>query len=376
MPLGLGAPSVESPQRHTLAPTNQQSMPSNTKKSPAPHIYLFHGHDTFSLSEKIAAWKNRFAKKYSVEAISDFDCEEMVSSPISSKMGLDTISTISLSDPLVQLKNALSGKTLFSATSLVIVRNVFSKKAGVAREMLCQYLPTLSGETFCVLVDEKRDPKSELSKLLTQLSKGSTCSVEEFIIPAGPVLKNWIVARTKKTGGSFDPRALAFFTGALEHEPPSLWHCDNEIKKLVSYSTGNPITVDDIRTLSCLPTSAHVFNLSDALLGGNITAALKEAHCLTPLLRALAFLMTQFRSFLVLKNMEEDGQPEEVIAETLSWNPRRVWVVRKKLEHHTTQSLKAAYTGLLDLERIIKTGSADPVLSLDLFVKKTTEPAQ
>lgn len=362
---------------------------SKTIEKKPPHIYLFYGPDSFSIAEKIVAWKHRFAEKYSAAAINVFDCEEMAK-----EMGSGTNSLREIEpDPISLLKNALSGRTLFSATSLVIVRNVFSKKAETAREMLCHYLPTLSSETFCVLTDEKRDPKSALSKLLTQLSKKGVCSAEEFIVPTGPMLKNWIAARTQAAGGSFDSRARAVFADALEQKGGndedtkkiSLWHCDNEIKKLASYSAGAPITVDDIAALSCLPTSAHVFDLSDALLSGNAPATLKVAHYLigpyktgiqAPLLRALAFLMTQFRSFLVLKNMEEDGQPEEVIAETLSWNPKRVWAVRKKLQRHTTQSLKAAYTGLLDLERIIKTGSADALLSLDLFIKKTTEGAQ
>ncbi|MBI4252697.1 DNA polymerase III subunit delta [Candidatus Uhrbacteria bacterium] len=342
-----------------------------------PNIYLFCGPDSFSITEKITSWKARFAQKYGAGGISVFDCEEL---------GDDVLM-------LQGVKNALSGRTLFSAISLIIIKNVFSKKAGGCQEMLCRYLPALSSDAFCVLIDEKRDPKSELSKLLTQLSKEGVCSIEEFIIPAGHALKKWLVARAQHHGGSFEPRALVFFTGALEQQGDtkedasgiSLWHLDNEIRKLVSYSAGKPITAAAIEALSCLPASAHIFELSDALLAGNTATALHNIHRLigpyktgmhAPLLRALAFLMTQFRSFLILKNMEEGGEPEQVIAETLSWNPRRVWVVRNKLSRHTTTSMKSAYTGLLDLERIIKTGSGDALLSFDIFIKKTTEPAQ
>lgn len=352
-------------------------MPPTTKV--LPHIYLFHGPDMFSIAEKIVAWKTRFAEKYGAGGSVVFDCEEMGSGSISRSECVP--------DPISFLKNALSSHTLFSTTSLVIIKQVFSKDAGPVHEVLCALLPTLPHTTFVVLTAGKRDATSELSKLLTQRVKKGVCSIESFAIPAGPVLKKWISDRARLHGGSFEPPALAVFTRALEQsgysdentQPISLWQLDHEIRKLVSYTAGKPVRAADIQMMSLLPISAHIFDLSDALVAGNQKEALLHAHRLDPLMRTLQFLMTQFRGFLILKSMEEDGKPDAEIARILAWNPKRIWVVKKKIAHHTTASLKAAYASLLDLESQLKTGSVEPSLALDLFIthkNKTTEFAQ
>ncbi|MEK7122817.1 MAG: hypothetical protein AAB855_03080 [Patescibacteria group bacterium] len=347
-------------------------MPSDIKTS-LPPIYLFHGADTFSIAEKMAEWKTHFREKYGSAGLSVFDADETGSGSVSRGE--------SVPDPVSSLKNALSSYTLFSTTSLVIVKNVFSKKAEQVRELLCTYLPAIPVSTFVVMIDEKRDQKSELSKLLTQLSEKGACKCEEFIPPQGSALRKWISQRAATYGGSFDSTALTAFCRALEQKeyigddtpPLSLWHLDNEVRKLVSLSGGRPICSMDIRNISCLPVSAHIFDLSDALTSGNEQAALRHAHLLEPLMRTLQFLITQFRGFLIVKSMEEDRQSEIEISRILGWNPKRVWVIRKKLAHHTTTSLKTCYASLLDLERQLKTGATEPSLALDLFIGRITK---
>lgn len=327
--------------------------------SPA-YIYLFCGPDTFSIAEKITAWKVRFIEKYGSPGLSIFDAEEC---------------------DLGALKNALSSQTLFSATSLIIVKKTFSKKAESARELLCTQLPAIHASTFVIMIDENHDPKSELSKLITQLSKKGVCACEEFMIPQGPLLRKWISNRALTYGGSFESMALTAFCRALEQkeygdenaQPVSLWHLDQEVRKAVSYAAGKPITTADIQAISCLPVSAHVFDLSDALIAGNERDAFLHMHRLEPLMRTLQFLITQFRNFLIVKSMEEDRRSDVEMSRILGWNPKRVWVVKKKLARHTTASLRSGYASLLDLERQFKTGAADPTLALDLFITRITK---
>lgn len=335
-------------------------MPTLHKK--LPHINLFVGPDSFSRAEKIASWKKRFVEKHAAGAIHIFDCETEGENP----------------EAIQTLKNACAGPTLFSATSLVIIKNPFSKKADAVRELLCSLLPSCSAETFVVLSDDARDARSEFSKLLTQLAKKDVCAIEEFIVPTGSELKNWITTRAEHYGGTFEPRALTVFleSGA----DVSLWQCDREIRKLVSYASARAITVEDIGRCACLPVTGHVFDMSDALIAGNTATALQHAHRVLgpyrtaiqgPLLKMLAFLLTQFRSFLMLKSMSDDGKTEAHASDILSWNPKRVWVVQNKLARRSLATLKNDYSGLLNLERAIKTGTGDPLLALDLWITRT-----
>lgn len=340
-------------------------MPTLHKK--LPRINLFVGPDSFSRAEKIASWKKRFVEKHAAGAIHTFDCETEGDNP----------------EAIQTLKNACAGSTLFSATSLVIIKNPFAKKADAVRELLCSQLPSCSAETFVVLSADARDARSELSKLLTQLVKKDLCAIEEFIVPAGSELKKWIATRVQHYGGTFEPRALMVWLENIQDV--SLWQCDMEIRKLVSYASSRAITTEDIARCACLPESGHVFDMSDALVEGTAGLALHHAHGILgpyrsamqgPLLKMLAFLLTQFRSFVMLKSMTEDGKTEAHEADILSWNPRRVWVVKKKLARPSLKKLTHAYRGLLDLERTIKTGHADPLLALDLWIADTADAQQ
>lgn len=356
-------------------------MTAPAKKQSIPNIYLFVGSDNFSIAEKVAAWKERFAEKYSASAISVFDCEEMASAGSGTVSQSESVPYFSL------LKTALSGHTLFCATSLIVVRNVFSKKATAIQELLCTLLPTLHEQTFLVLTDDGRDTRTELSKLLTQLVKKGACSIEEFIVPAGAALKKWVANRAARYHGLFDSKALLFFCEILvrrgtdsdeDFSPISLWQVDNEIRKLVSYAETRPVNTDDIHALACLTFSSHVFDLSDALLERREQQALIFSHRIigpyrsastAPLLRTLAFLASQFRSFCILKGMREDNLSPEESASYLSWNPRRTWVVEKKLASWSFYSLTNAYRHLLACEKRIKSGSNSQLLSLALCIQ-------
>jgi len=349
-------------------------MPAQTDKKNS-HIYFFVGTDSFSREEKVRYWKNKFEEKYGKGGISVIDCDSSRSD-----------------EELCQaFKNSLSGSTLFSTQTLVIIKNIFVRKLPLTHQYFIDHSGSLPDTHFLVFSDEKHDGRLSLGKKILEMIKNRSAIREEFQQPVGTQLKKWIIDRAQSHGGSFDTTALPFFLNhftqtqtadpADENDNPhaNLWIIDNEIRKLTAHAKDRPITVDDVHACTSLPTLSHVFDLMDALLARNPHNALCCAHYVlgndqninTPsLLGMLAFLTTQIRSFLLLKNMIEDKKNESEIANLLGWNNKRVWVVGKKLDQFSSNQLRLMYGLVLDFEKKLKTGAGNPILELDLLLRR------
>lgn len=342
---------------------------ADTKKV-SQRIYCFIGEDGFSRAEKVGAWTARFDEKYGRAGISFFDFSETTDS-----------------DRMLQnLKTSFGGNSLFATQALIIIRHPFAKKSATYHEVLALLLEHVPQTHFVVFDDDSIDGKSVLGKALNTLIKKGGATLEEFAFPTGPMLKKWIERRAQLHEGSFEYDALAWLLGAATEllntkEESYLWLLDNEIQKLCAHAARKPITLQDIRRVSCLPLTAHIFTVMDVLLEKNRREALARTHYAagirdtqfsTNLLQMVGFLIGQYRSFFIVKSMEEDGKKEDEIASALSWNSRRAWVILKKLKHFSGNQLRSYYAATLDCEKKIKTGTGDPLLNLDLLIHQLT----
>jgi DNA polymerase III delta subunit len=345
-------------------------MDTSNQKKILPHVYAFIGNDGFSIAEKMNAWKKAFAKKHGAHGIHVLDCGDA-------------------NTDANQLRTILQGSGLFQSHTLVIIKNPWSAKNSSVQTLLAQRIQSLLPTHFLMIADESMDGRTALARMISQMEENHTASVEHFSVPSGPRLHAWISSRVRSKNGSFEKNAAAYFTAAYASGGDTsvqesnfspqidLWSLDSEIRKLVSYAGSRPITSDDISAVASLPAFAHIFQLTDSLLEKKHTQSFRIAHCLIgndasrargELLSLVSFLISQFHSFVVMKNMEEDGRGEQEVADRLSWNRKRVWVVSKKIKSYSCASLLGSLHKLLDYERIIKTGGGDPALHLDLLI--------
>lgn len=343
---------------------------TDVAKKTTPRIYCFIGPDTFSRAEKIAVWTTRFTEKYGKAGISVFDLSAQSDD----------------GQMLEGIKKALSGNSLFAQNALIIIRHPFAKKSVAYHDMLVPLLDHLPDTHFLVLDDDSLDAKSSLGKALNACIKKSEAISEEFEFPTGPALKKWIEKRAGYHAGSFEYGALSWLVASATEllntkDASHLWLLDNEIQKLCSYAAQTPITKHDIQLVSCLPSTAHIFTVMDALLEKNKRESLARVHFATGtgetqfsanLLQMIGFLINQYRSFFIVKSMDEEGKKEDEIASALSWNSRRVWVIVKKLKLFSKIQLRDYYMAILECEKKIKTGAGDPLLNLDLLIHQLT----
>jgi DNA polymerase III delta subunit len=330
-----------------------------------PHIFLFHGPDTFTSAGKIRHWMDEFRKKHGGSNCFMLDCEEKHT------------------EAALYLKNFFQSHTLFSSTKLLVLKHIFSKQAKELAEALLDRLESLPASYFVVLSDEKADARTTLYKKMQVLEKGGRAAIEHYEIPKGPLLKKWVEQRCLDLSLPLSRDALAYFVRLHETDQRSfaeevsydLWFLDNELRKLAAYAQGQPLSQNTMDVLLSRNSVGHIFDLSDALMSRNRPRVHQLAHTLldqhtsskSSIFGILALLKSQIRSFLILRELAEQGMTDADIAQRLGWNAKRVWVVKKKVEYHSRQQLLTMYRHLLDKEAGLIYETYTPQTSVDLF---------
>lgn len=339
-----------------------------------PHIFLFSGDDSFAVAEKVSLWKREFQKKYGIHSIHSLDLETSFDSEEQARH---------------LFRQALVAQDLFSQTRLVFLKNAFSRHVKKDTEnLLDEILPLVPPSHFIVLTAERPDARTTFYKTLQKLKENGTAKIEEFLLPQGANLRSWIKARVEKLGGKIEPSALSSFIAHFESPennyqkelPYTLWLINHEIEKLVAYARERSITSKDIDLLVPQKKDAHVFSLTDALLSKNTKRAtilfselLSEGNHKTQALSVTALLTSQFRDLLRIKLLKSSGASEQQIASELSWNPKRVWVVGKKVQMLSEETLKATYSRLLEIDCKLKSTSLNPGTLLQLLFQEMSK---
>ena len=342
---------------------------------PKKTIYLFYGEDDFSLRRKIDIWKNEFAKKYSAQAITVLDGSEMAEG-----------------DLVSELQNQLA-PSLFTSKKLLILRNVLPKKPD--QEKLTTFLlelPNLAPKDYFIVFWQTTKPDGRL-KFTKQFSAEVT--VQEFALPAGAALNQWLKAMAKNLGSEISDSAvekLAVFLGrdlaeekkiggrVIERkEAFDLWQAFSELSKLSSNSAN--ITPDLVAALVKPKIPDSVFALTDNIASGNRQAAFQALEnslsssggdVKGAFIKIVGLLSEQVRSLLNVALLKEDGLSEAEIAEKLGYSPGRVFVLAKNARNFSPDRLKKLIMELTKIDQALKSSEANPQLLVDLFIAKAT----
>jgi DNA polymerase III delta subunit len=338
-----------------------------------PHIFLFTGSDSFTIAEKLAFWKKEFQKKYGVGNLLAIDCE----------------TGLAPEDALHQLQTAFRMNTLFSSAKIVIIKNIFSKTAlaGIVREFFEKNIDTIPQSDFLVFTSEKPDKKSGFATRIARTEKSGIARSETFDTPRGAQLRTWMHARIQRNKASISQYALEYLAQKYdtqggykrkdEKPPYDLWRITHDTETLSAYATGRSITKEDIDLFIPRPDDAHIFDLTDALALGNVQHALHLAHGLIPesqsqikagCIHITALLIGQFRGLFLVKKLLDAKKSEQDIADILDWDPKRVWVNRKKISGRTADELQHILRSLCEYDFSLKTTSHNPLACLDLLI--------
>lgn len=225
-------------------------------------------------------------------------------------------------------------------------------------------LPNIPAETVLLLTSgSKPDGRLKSTKLIQKHA-----DVREFA-PIPPWKTDQIVNQVyqvaKEVGVRIQPKAAEMLAEAVGADTRRLY---NELEKLGVYwaDKSDPLSAEAVATLVSTSTQ-NSLQLAAALRERDINRALSQGSDLLarnePALRIVATLVGQFRTWLWVKVMTDEGirDPKAIAQAAEVNNPKRVYFLQKEVRDLTVKQLKTALTLLLSLEFDLKRGVPDQI---------------
>ncbi|MEC9140872.1 MAG: DNA polymerase III subunit delta [Chloroflexota bacterium] len=183
-------------------------------------------------------------------------------------------------------------------------------------------------------------------------------------------LRGWVQERVMDRNGSITTNAVQLLVDMIG---PDLWTLASEVEKLLLYTSGRAIEIEDVEEMVTFVKEVSVFALVDAVLEGNRMLAMRN---LTKLLEGeatvshlLSMLGRQVRMLLLAKELIREKVPQGKLGSRLGINS--AYPLRKTLEQarrFAPQSLRVLHEGLLNTDVAIKTGAQGERLALEFLV--------
>lgn len=252
-------------------------------------------------------------------------------------------------------------------------RSKSSKKRIIAKprgelgewEDLPSHVKQMPQTTVLVLVDGGEVSSSNsLLKKLSPLAR-----IKVFPMLRGKSLKAWIQERVTKESSTITPQAVNLLAELIGG---NLWAMNNEIAKLLLYARGRPIDEKDVRQLVSYAQEANIFLLVDAVLEGQTRTAQSTLHRLYQEGASPTYILTmitrQFRLVALASELGSELSRQELqdkLGLTLNYALDKT-LSQAKL--YGFESIKRAYSKLLEMDLAIKTGKCDGQLALELLV--------
>lgn len=259
------------------------------------------------------------------------------------------------------------GETLpfFSERRLILVEN--SGFFTSTQEELCSYLQTLPESTCVVFVEKDVDKRNKLYKTISKIGYAA-----EMKAPDERTLTAWILKLLKGENRQFQKGVLPYF---LERVDTDMENISCEIEKLVLYTEGRyEITREDVDTICTVHTETKVFDMIQAIAEKKQTKAFELYYDLVgqkePSMKILYWITRQFNQLYQIKDLEEKGYPDHVIAERMGV---RDFVVRKNkvlCQRFTLAELRHALNDCVCRDEDIKTGKLNDQIAVELLITR------
>lgn len=316
---------------------------SLTTMTNTPHIYLWHGEDSFSMHKELVRWKETFSQKYTGLNVQTIDPDEDIP-----QVELITI-----------LHNLFSVDSLFGAIKLIIIKNLLSdhkKNIRMITEMLTPLLQTLTDSTFLIFFQTEPIKNHALFETLKALAKEKKVMLKEFFPPSLEKLPQWISEYGKANGVEIHTKVcleLARGSHPLLFETKkegelNLWQLTNELNKLISFVYPKKvITEAHVQDLLSYEKEFEIWKLISAILTSDKEVALllleKRISGKAKSLQAnemrliLSLLSRQIRKLLLIKRAHEPNIQK--LSHTLGWPRNQTYAVLKQAEKTSAEEL-------------------------------------
>jgi DNA polymerase III subunit delta len=243
--------------------------------------------------------------------------------------------------------------------------NMFSQSNDSLLAELERTVPAIPESTVLVITcGNKPDGRSKITKFIQKHA-----TTKEFALVSawkGAEIEQMVRQVAKDKQVNLTGEAIELLAISVGNNTRQL---HSELEKLSIYSVGRqqPLTSEEVGNLVAI-TTQNSLQLAEALRKGEVDRALDLINSLMqrnePALKIVATLVGQFRTWLWVKALMENGANDELIAKEADiGNPKRLYFLRKDLQKISAHQLAAACQELLVLEFALKTGN-DPAMTL------------
>ena len=231
-------------------------------------------------------------------------------------------------------------------------------------QSLGDFIKSMPSTTVLILLDSKISGKNSLLQSIAPLAQ-----VKTFPSMSKPNLAQWIQKEITKQNSSISSGAINML---IEFVGTDLWAMNNEINKLLSFTSGHPISEDDIMHLTSYAQEANIFTMVDAIIEGKMKIAQQLLHRLWQDGESPSYILImitrQLRLIIRAKELSPSKSRSQALNELGLTSDYAFDKTIKQSRICTMQKLKRAYHKVLDTDMVIKTGRYSSNLAVDLLV--------
>jgi len=333
--------------------------------SPGGYVYILYGDDTFGRDEAVQSLKDRMrALPAGEHNLTELGPETTVSGL---RMAADVVPF--LADRRMVIVYGLIGR--LTGRGGVPRRPARGRKSAPndagpdEYQLLLEYLPDLPQTTSLVLVE---DGKLAPESLLAVIPRGRSAA---RAYPRVVDVAGWVRGRARLVGVDLDEaavRELASLGGG------DLRRLDSELHKLRDYADGRKVTRADVREL-VIGREVAVWSLLDGLAERNTAKALAAFRALLSQGESTGALfgrdmVPHYHRLLVARELSLASAAERarIDVAALGLNPATVGRWMDQAASFDRSELERAIELLLEVDRQIKTGEAEPEPSIEVTI--------
>jgi len=286
------------------------------------------------------------------------------------------------------LRTAATSIPFLAERRLVVLTNPKARMgSSSASKRFLALLDMLPPTTALVLVqeDEQRWDRGSRQMAWSELPEthvlmqwvqqaGKRATERAFALPRAAEMPGWIVKRAKEHGGTFTPQAAQALANLVGSDTQV---ASQEIEKLLLYvDRARAVEEEDVAECTADITTVNVFDMIDALAGGQTSLALRLLAGLMedkePMM-LFGAVVSHFRGLLLAREALAEGGGTAQVMKLLPRRPQKV------VEKMCAQAMRFGLPDLEDVYRRLdrmdmemKTGIITPDLALQLFVAEVS----
>ena len=266
---------------------------------------------------------------------------------------------------LTEIADLSQTMPFFAESRLIMIENSGMFKSG--SEDMVKIIKEAPDTTFFVFVEQEVDKRNKLYNTIGEV--GYVCEFKT--LKEDDVIK-WVLSKFGKEGKRITRDNMMLF---LSRTGLDMNTVKNETDKIIAYTRGREeITAEDIDKLCIALLQDKVFDMIDAMASKDKDKVIRLYSDLLalkePQMKILVLLGKQFANLMAVKEMYDNGNTNNIIAEKLGLRPFFVGKYIAQAKKFTLKQLKEAMNDCIEADNSVKTGITDDKYAAELIILK------